>query len=248
MAVVFLDLWGVACNHDEMDKGYRLVMSEILQREYGGDRRVWLRAHDAAYMWYVEQVTEAETRQGSFRAFVDRIDAEHIRRIFETSGVPFPAVEPLPFARELESRVVSRVASAYPDVRSAVARLRDAGHTVYVATQGTESMAEGAIQGAGLAECFAGLLTGDNLDAFKSDSRYWTRALARVGVEAADCAAVDDSLRYLEAASSVGVTALLLDRLGAHPADSVPTFVRAVLRHLAGLPQFVESAQRARPP
>jgi len=248
VAIVFLDLWGVTCNHDEMDKGYRLVLSEILQREYGGDRRVWLRAHDESYTWYVGQVPQATTRGGSFRAFVDRMDAEQIHRIFDTAGIPFPAVDPLAFSRDLEVRVVSRVTSPYADVRSAVARLREAGHAIYVATQTTESAAAGALRGAGLEGLFDGLLTGSGLDRFKSDPQYWERAVSRVGVDAADSIAVDDSLRYLEAASSVGVTALLVDRLGAHPEDSVPTFVRGVLRHLAGLPQFVTVVQRGRIP
>lgn len=239
MAVVLLDLWGVVCNHEEMDKGYRLVMSEILQKEHGGDRRTWLRSHDTAYTWYVDAFTDAAKRQVPHRAFVDRMDAEHIRMIFEIAGVPFPTVDPLAFARELERRVLSSIASAYPDVRNAVARLREAGHAVYLATQGTESSAAGAIQGAHLEGLFDGLFTGHSMDAFKSDRAYWERALARLGVAAEDCVAVDDSLRYLEAATSVGVTGLLLDRLGMHPAGSVPPFVRAVLRHLAGLPQFL---------
>ena len=247
MAVVFLDLWGVACNHEEMEKGYRLVMSQILQGAYGGDRRRWLRAIDEAYLWYVGEAAAAESRGESFRSFVDRVDADHIRKVFEIVGVPFPPVDPLAFGRELEGRVMSRVASAYPDVRNTVSRLREAGHTVYLATQATESNAMGAVKGAGLEGLFDGLLTGHSLDAFKSNPSYWERALDRLSAVADECVAVDDSPRYLEAATSVGVTGLLMDRLGIHPAASAPPFVRAVLRHLSGLPQFVAAKSPPRP-
>jgi len=241
MASILVDLWGVVCNSEEAGKSYRLVMSEILQGEYGGDRRSWLRAHDEAYLWQAAEATAAEKRALPYRTFVDRMYAEHIRKVFDIAGVPFPAVDPLAFGRELERRVLSKSASAYPDVWRALSRLREAGHSIYLATQAAESNAAGAVQGAGVGGLFDGILTGDVLDAFKSDPVYWRRALTRIGRSGEGCVAVDDTLRYLEAATTAGITCLLLDRLGVQSAESVPPFVRAVLRHLAGLPQFVEA-------
>ncbi len=243
MTVVLLDLWGVLCNHDEMDKAYRLLMSKILQEAYGGDRRVWLRAHDEAYVWYVEQFAEAGRKRLPRRGFDDRLDAEHIRKVFSFAEVPFPKANPVEFSRNLERRILSEGAAAYPDVPNAVSRLREAGHRLYVATGGSAWNAEGALRGAGLEGRFDGVLTGYDLDAFKADPGYWERALARIDAAPADTVAVDDSLEYLKAATSVGIIGLLLDRLGAHPVDSLPPYVRAVLRHLAGLPHFVESAR-----
>src|SRR5438105_681087 len=50
---------------------------------------------------------------------------------------------------------------------------------------------------------------------------------------------VDERLDYLEAAASVGILALLLDRKGAHRPEAMPPYVAATLRNLAGLPQWV---------
>lgn len=241
MATILVDLWGVLCNSEEGGKSYRLVMSEILAAEYGGDRRVWLRAYDEAYLWYVQEARAAEKRHDPYRSFMERIDAQHIQTVFEIAGVPFPETDPLALAQDVEQRTLLRSASPYPDVRTALTRLRQAGHAVYLATGATESNATGAVRGMGIGGMFDGILTGDRLDAFKSEPQYWTRALAHIERSPKDCVAVDDSLRVLQAATAVGVTGLLVDRLGAHPAESAPTFVTAVLRHLAGLPHYIEA-------
>ena len=241
MAIVLLDLWGVVCDHEAMDIAYRLRMSEFLQREYGGDRRTWLRAHDEAYPWYVSQIEDAARQRVPFRTFFDRLDAEHIGKIFSLAGVPFSATDPLAFSRELESRVIESASATYPDVPKAVGRLHEEHHRVFIATQAAEWNASAAIRGAGLQGVFDGLLTGYGLDAFKSDPQYWERALGRLDAPPADVVVVDDSLTYLEAAAAQAIPGLLLDRLGAHPASSVPPYVRAVLRHLAALPQYLRS-------
>ncbi len=51
---------------------------------------------------------------------------------------------------------------------------------------------------------------------------------------------MDDRLDYLEAAASVGILALLLDRKGAHRPEAMPPYVEATLRNLAGFPHWVE--------
>src|SRR5439155_714376 len=58
---------------------------------------------------------------------------------------------------------------------------------------------------------------------------------------------VDDRLDYLEAAASVGIVALLLDRKGAHRPESMPPYLTATLRNLAGLSHWVETWTSSHP-
>src|SRR5437899_944006 len=117
---VLLDLYGVLLDHEKMFRGYRERLAELLTARFGGDPDAWRRAHDEAWVTYVQRVN----------------------------------------ATDWESR-------GYADV-------------------------------------------------------------------------VDDRLDYLEAAASVGVLALLLDRKGAHRPEAMPSYVQATLRNLAGLPHWVE--------
>jgi len=84
------------------------------------------------------------------------------------------------------------------------------------------------------------IFTGHSQNAQKGQSRYWQEIPHRLGVKPQDCVLVDDRLDYLEAAASVGIVALLLDRKAAHRPESMPPYVEATLRNLAGLPHWVE--------
>ncbi len=138
---------------------------------------------------------------------------------------------------------MSTVDARYPDARSAIERLRIGGHAVNVATQATESNARGALTGAGLLDAINALFTGSSADAPKSERAYWERALGAVRADPHDCVLVDDRTDYIQAATAVGFTGLLLDREELYEPEMTPRFVRATLRTLAGLPHFVETLE-----
>src|SRR5436309_710394 len=110
---------------------------------------------------------------------------------------------------------------------------------VYVATGGSETN-DAALRGAGLFDLIDQIFTGHSQNAQKGQSRYWQEIPHQLGVKPRDCVLVDDRLDYLEAAASVGIVALLLDRKAAHRPESMPPYVEATLRNLAGLPHWVE--------
>src|SRR5438034_1338433 len=75
----------------------------------------------------------------------------------------------------------------------------------------------------------------------RTRSRYWEGIPQRLTADPRDCVVVDDRLDYLEAAASVGILALLLDRKGAHRPEGMPAYLQATLRNLAGLPHWVDA-------
>src|SRR2546425_5598052 len=113
------------------------------------------------------------------------------------------------------------------------------GHKVYVATGGSETN-DAALRGAGLIDLIDGIFTGHSQNAQKGQSRYWRDIPTQLATKPGDCVLVDDRLDYLEAAASVGILALLLDRKGAQRPEAMPSYVQATLRNLAGLPHWVE--------
>jgi HAD superfamily hydrolase (TIGR01509 family) len=236
---VLLDLYGVLLDHEKMFRGYRDHLAQLFAARCGGEPDAWRRAHDDAFVTYAQRVDEADWDARGYTGVVDELDAQLVLDMFDRVGVRNRPADPLALSRDLEREAMAQVNARYPDARSAIERLRSAGHKVYVATGGGDTN-EAALRGAGLLDLIDGMFTGDTQNAQKSRPLYWSGIPRRLGVVPADCVLVDDRLDYLEAAASEGILALLLDRKGAHRPETMPSFVQATLRNLAGLPHWVE--------
>ena len=245
MADVFLDLWGVLADSRRMTPAYRQRAAELLWSLHGGSIEGWLRAHDAALAWYEAHMKKPETwERGSWIEVVTRADSENIARMFREAKVPPPS-DPHRLSASLDLDVMSAIDAAFPDARSAIARLRKDRHRVFVSTNATESNARGALRGAKLLDELDGLFTGELLNAGKTDAAYWRGIVQRLQIDPKRSFVVDDRPEYLKAAALVGFRCLLLDREALHPLAAMPPFVDGTLRNLAGLPQYVASAVRA---
>lgn len=242
---ILLDLYGVLLDHEKMFREYRDRLAEILAARFGGEPEDWRRAHDEAFVTYVQRVNETDWDARSWADIVDELDAGHLLETIERAGSAAKPEDALALARELERVAMAQVDARYPDARSALERLRKAGHKVYVATGGSDTN-EAALRGAGLLPLVDGVFTGHSQNAQKAKPAYWQDIPTTIGVEPSQCALVDDRLDYLGAAASIGILALLLDRKGAHHPEAMPTYVQATLRNLAGLPQWVESHSAGR--
>ncbi len=237
---VFLDLWGVLLDSDTMQREYGPKLAHRLAERFGGREAAWADAHRAAWTEYVRAVEEESWKDGSWRAAADRLDARFALGMLERMDIAWRPPDAAAFSRGLDLEVMSQVNSRFPDARTAVERLRSGGHSVYVATQATETNARGALIGAELADRIDGLFTGTSQDALKSHATYWRAIPGSLRVSPDDCILVDDRMDYLEAATSVGFRGLLLDREGVYDASAMPGFVKATLMNLAGLPHFVD--------
>jgi len=236
---VLLDLYGALLDHEKMFRGYRERLAELLAARFGGAPEAWRRAHDEAWVTYLQRVNSVDWESRGYADIVDELDARHLLEIFDRVGLTSRPADGLAVSREFEREAMSRVNARYPDARTAIERLRSAGHRVYVATGGSETN-DAALRGAGLFDLIDGIFTGHSQNAQKGQSRYWQEIPHQLGVKPQDCVLADDRLDYLEAAASVGIVALLLDRKGAHRPESMPPYVEATLRNLAGLPHWVE--------
>ena len=236
---VLLDLYGVLLDHEKMFREYRERLAELLTARFGSNPETWMQAHDDAWVTYVQRINAADWDARGYADVVDDLDAGHLLDMFDRAGVTKRPADALVTSRELEREAMARVNARYPDARTAIERLRAAGHRVYVATGGGETN-DAALHGAGLFDLIDGIFTGYSQNAQKGQSRYWQEIPHGLGVKPRDCVLVDDRLDYLEAAASVGIVALLLDRKAAHRPESMPAYVEATLRNLAGLPHWVE--------
>src|SRR5207253_4782244 len=236
---VLLDMYGVLLDHEKTFLGYRERLADLLAARFGGSPDAWRQAHDEAFVTYTRRANETDWRGREYGEVVDELDAQHLIEMFERLGIDARPAEPLVLSRELEREAMARVNARYPDARTAIERLRAAGHKVYVATGGSETN-DAALRGAGLIDLIDGIFTGHSQNAQKGQSRYWRDIPTQLATEPGDCVLVDDRLDYLEAAASAGILALLLDRKGAHRPEAMPAYVQATLRNLAGLPHWVE--------
>jgi FMN phosphatase YigB (HAD superfamily) len=235
-----------------MVPAYRQRVAQILSARHGGTEDAWRQAHDIAGAWYSDFLNEPRTwSRGTWLEVVNRADAENLLRMFREVGIA-PLQDPLAAARALEREVMSTIDSAFPDARPGVARLKRAGHRVYVTTNATESNARGALEGARLLAELDGVFTGERLNAGKATPEYWRGVRDAISVDPSQSVVVDDRLDYLGAARAAEFVTLLLDRAEQYSADAIPSHIRAILRNLAGLPHFVDvlakDADRGRPP
>lgn len=245
---VFLDLWGVLLDSDTMQQEYGRSLARYLHGRLGGDEERWVEAHTAAWTEYVRAIESPNWDRSHWSATVEGLDARFAVSILERMRVAWRPPDPVAFSRELDLGVMSAINARFPDARSAVERLRAAGHAVYVATQATDANARGSLAGAGLLDSLQGVFTGTSQDASKARREYWDGILAALSVAAEACVAVDDRVDYLAAAHAAGFQAVLLDRDGVYEPETLPSFVRATLKDLAGLPHYVTvlDAERGR--
>jgi FMN phosphatase YigB (HAD superfamily) len=64
---VLLDLYGVLLDHEKMFRGYRERLAELLTARFGGDPDAWRRAHDEAWVTYVQRVNAADWESRGYR-------------------------------------------------------------------------------------------------------------------------------------------------------------------------------------
>ena len=169
---VLLDLYGVLLDHEKMFRGYRERLAELLSARFGGAPETWRRAHDEAWVTYLQRVNSVDWESRGYADIVDELDARHLLEIFDRVGVARPPSDALAVSREFEREAMSRVNARYPDARTAIERLRSAGHRVYVATGGSETN-DAALRGAGLFDLIDRIFTGHSQNAQKGQSRYW---------------------------------------------------------------------------
>ena len=106
----------------------------------------------------------------------------------------------------------------YPDALEALARLREGGHALVVASNWDCSLPDW-LGPTGLLELVDGVVTSADAGAAKPDPAVFRRALELAGVDGAGAVHVGDSIdNDVEGARAVGIRAILVQRDGDPPA------------------------------
>lgn len=112
---------------------------------------------------------------------------------------------------------------AYPDARAALSRVREAGLTCAVFTNGDEEQQRRKLEFVGLTDLVDSLVASSTLPAGKPDPRAFAAALDRLDVPPEEALMVGDSLdKDVLGARAAGLGAVLLDREDRHTGAAVP--------------------------
>ena len=143
--------------------------------------------------------------------------------IFQREGVDLPADE---IVARLTERVREQLAAHgvpwQPGAQELLRSVRDAGVPTALVTMSIRSMAE-EIVGAIPFEAFDELVTGDEVAAPKPHPEPYLAAAGRLGVDIADCVAIEDSPTGLAAAMSAGAVSIGVPHM--LPLDEAPSHV-----------------------
>jgi phosphoserine phosphatase len=143
------------------------------------------------------------------RSWAPRYRQQAWERGLETAGVSDPELAK-GFAESFKI-VFGKLHKPYPDVEPSLDQL--ARQRLGILTNGASDLQRTKIEISGLAPRFDAVLISAELGIGKPDPRIFETALERMEVEPRDCVMVGDSLqRDVEAASSVGIAAVLLTR------------------------------------
>ncbi len=127
-----------------------------------------------------------------------------------------------------------------PGARALLERLAASGLPLAIATSTPSPFAEERLGHAGLLGFFATVVTRSHVERPKPDAEPYALAARRLGVDPADCVAVEDSPNGLRAAAAAGMMALLVpDLIAATPETGA--LATAVLPDLAAVGAFIGS-------
>ena len=154
--------------------------------------------------------------------------------LVETYGVSFPYEL---FDAECRRLMQGRMAEAVPVKAGAselLGELKQRRIPMAVATSSRSAHAIGHLGTAGLLEMFHSVVTRDDVINPKPHPEPYLLAASRLGVAAADCLAVEDSLMGVRAAAGSGMQTVMVPDL-VPPTDEVRALCRAVMGSLHDL-------------
>ncbi len=125
--------------------------------------------------------------------------------------------------------------SAFPEVPQTLLSLRQAGFRTAILSNGSPSMLDTAVRGAGLEDLFDAVLSADAVGVFKTDPRVYQYALTRLGVTADEVSFQSSNAWDAFAASAFGMRVVWCNRY-AQRRERLPGAPDHEVRSLAELP------------
>ncbi len=126
----------------------------------------------------------------------------------------------------------------FPEVPLALARVRAAGLSAAILSNGTPAMLAAAVGAAKLGHLFDAVLSVEEVGAFKPDRRVYQLAVDRLGTPASRIAFVSSNGWDAHAASAFGMQVVWCNRYG-QPRERLPGAPDREIKTLAELPELV---------
>lgn len=214
---IFLDLYRVLADPEEMNRQFRQRMAEILYRDYGVPEDRGLLIHDEAFEWYLREGKKLDAMHNiigdgdAWEKVVRELDEKHICLVFKTISKD-PPQNASKFAKDFEREIVQGTDTIYPDVCEVLKILKDRGHRIIMSTNATSHNGEAALVGAGIRDLFNDVITLDVTKSKKDRQHYWKRAFEVTGIKLTEAVVVDDIVEYLTPAAAMGVKCIQMIR------------------------------------
>ena len=180
--------------------------------------------------------------EGAQAAMMGMSSPEWSRYMQDELGLP---ESPEEINADVVRLMLERYRESLPLIDGAVDTVRRlAGEfTLGVASSSNRPLIEAVLEGAGIAGCFAAVVSSEEVARGKPAPDVYLEAARQLGVEPARCAAVEDSSNGLRAAHAAGMRVLALPNAHYPPAPDALALADVVLTSLEELgPELVRAA------
>ena len=203
---------------------------------------------DSEELWDEVREGLAHERGGrwSARAQADMMgmsSTEWSRYLHEVVGVPDPPDE---INREVVERMLARYSERLPLVEGAVDAVKRASHwPLGVASSSNRELIDRVLEVSGLAPYFEVTVSSEEVERGKPAPDVYLEAARRLGVQAARCAAIEDSASGIRSAHAAGMCVVAIPNRAFPPPADVLALAGVVLESIEELdPEVVTVAER----
>ena len=127
--------------------------------------------------------------------------------------------------------------SAYPEVPDTLAKLRSAGFTTAILSNGEPNMLRGAVESAGVADLLNGILSAEDAGVFKPHRKVYELVGQRFGTQPHEVLFVSSNGWDAAHAAGFGFRSVWVNRANA-PMDRLPWEPKQVVRDLSAIPDI----------
>ncbi|MBR1798085.1 MAG: HAD family phosphatase [Clostridiales bacterium] len=151
----------------------------------------------------------------SFCTSVLGVNAENTRKIFNSKYEgKFSYDDFKPEMRELfAQRFDAGQVPVKPGARELLSYLKENGIKTALCSSTSEAAVKREMRGVGLYDYFDAYMCGDQVTRSKPDPEIWIKGLQKIGVEASDAAAIEDSYNGVRSAKAAGLYTFMVPDL-----------------------------------
>lgn len=129
----------------------------------------------------------------------------------------------------------------FPEVAAVLAQLKAEGYQIAILSNGSPTMLESVVAGAGLGHLLDHVISVEEVGVFKPDRRVYQRCVDRMGIGAGDIAFQSSNSWDAWAASAFGMRVFWCNRYGQR-SERLPGKPDAEMRSLSELPALISSS------